>query len=96
MNGLKREMAGELVGVGAGGVGGYAAAVAMRGWAVRVLCGMALGVAGLRGRAIGTVSAGEGGGGLTPLARLAVAKCVKDGNVYVRKVGALSLIKCYE
>lgn len=91
-------MSGELVGAAAA-VGSYGAAVAMRGWAVRVLCGMALGIAGVGGRTAGGLSAAEeggGGGGLTPLVRLAIGKCVKDGNVYVRKVGALALIKCYE
>lgn len=96
VNGLKREMAGEHPGAAAGVLGGSGASVAMRGWAVRVLCGMALGIAGLNGRTVGGVGGeGTGGGGLTPLVRLAIGKCVKDGNVYVRKVGALALIKCH-
>lgn len=101
VNGLKREMAGENTGGMAAGAGGYGV-VAMRGWAVKVLCGMALGIAGVRGRTVvggaesASVSGEGGGGGLTPLVRLAIAKCVKDGNVYIRKVGALALVKCYE
>lgn len=95
VNGLKREMGGEHAGgAAAAGAGAYGA-VAMRGWAVKVLCGMALGVAGVRGRTTGAESE-SGSGGLTPLVRLAISKCVKDGNVYIRKVGSLALIKCYE